>query len=297
MNKINLNRWMANLSGGLTLTKINIPGTHDSTACYASFAFISKTQSLTVAEQLNAGVRFFDFRFSLENGSFYAKHGIADCKKTAGLFAKRLTADDVVADCLEFVKDNPTETILFVLRDTTGTENFFSEFYSRYIQSNIALWYLENRIPALDEVRGKIVLLRNVDVDTNKFSDNNSGIDFRPPYIGSTFVDDWKTGDLCSIETGEPFAKVHIQDSYKVECKKKWGTVKRFLESELDSENFNICATSCTGIRLPYFNSVFINRELMEFNFEKSKIYGIIMADFISAELCERIIASNKDVC
>lgn len=285
------------MSGGLTLTEINIPATHDSTACYASFSFISKTQSLTVAGQLNAGVRFFDFRFSFKNGVFFAKHGMASCKKSRGLFAEKLTADEVVADCLEFVKSNPTEAIHFVLRDTSGTDNFYGEFFSRYIQNNEKLWYLENRIPTLDEVRGKIVLLRNTDVDINKFSDKNSGIDFRPPYVGSTVVDDWKTGNMCSIETGEPFAKVHIQDSYKVEGKKKWGTVKRFLESELDSADFNICTTSCTGIRLPYFNAKLINRELMEFKLQKSRIYGVIMADFITAELCERIIASNRDVC
>lgn len=297
MNKINLNRWMASLSGGLKLTQINIPGTHDSTTCYVSFSFISKTQSLTVEKQLNAGVRLFDFRFSLKNGEFFAMHSIASCKKSRGPFAKKLTADEVVADCISFVKNNPTETILFLLRDTTGTENFFAQFYSRYIQTNAQFWYLENRIPTLDETRGKIVLLRNVDVDKNVFTDLNSGIDFRPPYVGSTYVDDWKTGEMCSIETGKAFAKVHIQDSYKVEGKKKWGTVKRFLESELDSADFNVCTTSCTGIRLPYFNAKMINRELMNFSFEKGKTYGIVMSDFVTAELCYTVIASNKGYC
>lgn len=288
---------MANLQDSLKLTDINIPGTHDSTACYASFAFVSKTQSLTVEKQLNAGVRIFDFRFSLKDDVFYAKHGIASCKKIRGIFADKLTADDVVADCLNFVKNNSTETVLFILRDTSGTENFFEKFYSRYIKNNTQFWYLENRIPELAQVRGKIVLLRNVDVNFKNFSDKNSGIDFRPPYVGSTFVDDWKTGNICSIDTGKPYAKVHIQDSYKVEGKKKWGTVKRFLESELDSADFNICTTSCTGLRLPYFNAKMINKKFMNFTLEKGRVYGIIMSDYITSELCEKIIVTNKDVC
>ncbi|MBQ8209487.1 MAG: hypothetical protein IJZ35_02755 [Clostridia bacterium] len=279
------------------ITGINIPATHDSAACFASFSLISRTQSLTVAEQLNAGVRFFDFRFSLENGEFFAKHGIANCKKSKGLFAPKLTADEIVAHCIDFVKSNPTETVLFVLRDTTGSKNFFSEFYSRYIENNSSMWYLNNSIPLLGEVRGKIVLLRNVNTHSDMFNDTNSGINFRPPYVGSTYVDDWKTGELCSIETGKAFAKVHIQDSYKVEGKKKWGTVKRFLESDLNSDDFNVCAASCTGIRTPYFNAKYINSELMKFTFNKDKCYGIVMMDFVTAELCDKIIESNTDDC
>ncbi len=295
--KINLNCWMSALSDGLKLTQINMPGTHDSTACYATFSLISKTQSLTVAGQLNAGVRFFDFRFSLVNGVFKAMHGIARCKKGRCLFAANLTADDVVADCVEFVKSNPSETVLFMLRDTTGSKDFFSEFYSRYIQTNPQLWYLENRIPLLGEVRGKIVLLRSVDTNNTIFNDTNSGIDFRTPYIGSRFVDDWKTGDIRSLETGESYAKIFVQDSYKVEGRKKWGTVKRFLEQPLDCDNFNLCLTSCTGLKCPYINAKIINKKLMDFDFCKGRVYGIISMDFISALHCQRIIATNSDVC
>ena len=297
MDTVNLKKWMSQLSDNLSLTHINIPATHDSTACYASFSLISRTQSLTVSEQLNAGVRMFDFRFSLENGVFYAKHGIASCKKNKGIFAQKLTADHVVADCIDFVKNNPTETILFILRDTTGNKQFFSEFFSRYISPEKSLWYIENKIPMLSQVRGKIVLLRNVDINNSGFDDTNSGLDFRPPYVGSTFVDDWKTGELCSVETGKPFAKVNIQDSYKVQGRKKWGTVKRFLESGLSDNEFNICTTSCTGILLPYFNAKLINKELMDFSFEKGRCYGIIMMDFVSAGLCDIIIKTNTDIC
>lgn len=297
--KINLNCWMGNLSDRLTLTEMNIPATHDSAACYASFSFISKTQSLTVPEQLNAGVRCFDFRFSYDNGTFFAKHSIASCKKSRGLFAHKMTAGDVVSCCIDFLKNNPTETVLFMLRDTTGSigNGFFSEFSFRYIESNPSLWYIENRIPTLGEVRGKIVLFRNVSVDSGKFSDKNSGIDFRPPYIGTRYVDDWRTGELCSIENGKAFANVHIQDSYKVEGEKKWGTVKRFLESEHNTNDFNVCTTSCVGLKNPYFNAKKINERLMNFDFVKGKIYGIISMDFAFDALCCRIVASNIGIC
>ncbi len=297
MKNIDLNCWMANLPDELKLTQINIPGTHDSTACYASFSFVSKTQSLTVAQQLDAGVRFFDFRFCLENDTFYAKHGIASCKKSRGFFAEKLTADDVVSDCISFLTANPTETILFALRDTTGAQGdaFFSKFYSKYICNNSKLWFTQNRIPTLKEVRGKITLLRNVDVDKNKFTDNNSGINFRPPYIGTKKVDDWRRGDILSIETDEKYSEVFIQDSYKVNGMKKWGTIKRFLDLPLRNDEFNVCMTSCVGVRGPYFNAKMINKKIMGYIFEKGKMYGIVAMDFVDKNICEKIILVNEN--
>ena len=57
------NGWMSKIDGETPITAINIPGTHDSATEYVSFAFVSRTQALSIAEQLEAGVRYFDMRF------------------------------------------------------------------------------------------------------------------------------------------------------------------------------------------------------------------------------------------
>ena len=44
--------------------------------------------------------------------------------------------------------------------DPAGNAETFQQVFTGYIQSNIKSWYLGNTIPALSEVRGKIVLLR-----------------------------------------------------------------------------------------------------------------------------------------
>lgn len=296
----NTSRWMEALPDNLKLTQINFPGTHDSSACYSSFSFISKTQGLTISEQLNAGVRYFDFRFELTDDVFYAKHGIASCKSGRGFLSFGMTADDVVGYCREFLRENPSEAILFQLKDTTGARGneFFSEFCSRYIESNSSLWFVKNTIPTLADVRGKIVLLRVAGADKDKFSDKNSGINFSEyPYVGSRITDDWRIGKVRSLESGAAFAEMFVQDSYKVEGNRKWGTIKRFLTSPLSSEVFNICTTSCIGFKNPRFNALKINGKLMSFDFEKGKTYGIISMDFAFCELCRKIIMSNDFHC
>lgn len=292
---MNNSSWMALLPDETPITKINMPGTHDSAACFVAFSFISRTQKLSVPEQLEAGVRYFDFRFNLKDDKFYASHSIAKCKTKKGLFAPKMTADDVVAYCTDFLKRNQGETILFQLKETvshTGND-FFTLFYKKYIEKDSERWYIKNRIPALGEARGKIVLLRVTGIDKEAFNDDNSGIDFSGyPYVGTRNVDDWRKSDICSVVNSEAYAKMLVQDSYKVEGKKKWGTVVRFFDNK-DKCDFNICLTSCTFIFVPGINVKYINRCLKKFSFTQGRNYGIIASDFIDNKICYKIINSN----
>lgn len=292
---MNNSSWMASVPDSRLITDMNIPGTHDSAACFCAFSFISRTQSLTVSQQLNAGVRYFDFRFRYTSGKFVASHSIATCKKSKGVFAEELKADDIVSECIAFLKENPQETILFQLKETvsnTGTE-FYAQFYDRYIKNNPSFWYVKNEIPALGQVRGKIILFRVAGVDNNAFDDGNSGIDFtRYPYVGSRDVDDWRLVDICSIETKKPYAKLFVQDSYKVEGKKKWGTVTRFLENR-NRGDLNICLTSCTCFFVPRINVKYINSQIRKYDFQKNGNHSIIVTDYIDERICSLIIGDK----
>ena len=168
-----------------------MPGTHDSATKYVRFKPICNTQNLTIEEQLQIGVRYLDMRFELKDGrKLVAVHSIADCKKERGLKAADLTAADTVNMCESFLKENPGETILFQLKEDDGDAGIalFGEFYAQCIRGREELWYLENRIPALGEVRGKIVLLRVVGVDASHFDDKTCGIDFSASRISAAGI-------------------------------------------------------------------------------------------------------------
>ena len=54
--------WMSRLADDISLSDLNIPGTHNSAARYEPFPKTAKCQRLSLTAQLQAGVRFFDIR-------------------------------------------------------------------------------------------------------------------------------------------------------------------------------------------------------------------------------------------
>ncbi len=289
-----MKNWMKKLPDGKKINHINMPGTHDSTACFVDFSYFSKTQSLTVAEQLEIGVRYFDFRFKHVNDKFIANHSIALCRTKKGFFAPVMTADDVVRACLDFIKSNPTETILFQLKEAESStgESFYSDFYNRYIKEQNNFWYVKNEVPSLGEVRGKIVLLRVVSVDES-FDDDTCGINFSSyPYVPTTFVNDWRESSITKID-GTEYMKLLVQDSYKVEGAKKVKTVIEFIDGDRNGNTFYINYASCTRFFNPKHNAKIINKELMNFDFAEETLYGILAIDYAERELCEKIVNSN----
>ena len=83
--------WMSGIPDDRYLYEINLPGTHDCVTAYCKNTTdnavklfgrsvydsgeYAKTQSLTLSEQLNAGVRYLDLRFSAKQGKLLLCHG------------------------------------------------------------------------------------------------------------------------------------------------------------------------------------------------------------------------------
>ena len=69
--------WMKYIDDSLKINQINIPGTHDS-GCYDTVwtvAQCSDTQSLTIKEQLEHGIRYLDIRLALDDdNNLYTSH-------------------------------------------------------------------------------------------------------------------------------------------------------------------------------------------------------------------------------
>lgn len=289
-----VDNWMSNISDDTPLSAINIPGTHDSATKFVMASAISRTQNLSVYEQLQAGVRYFDFRFEKTETDIITVHDVTNCKTGSGYFADDLTAGMIVDVCRKFLEENPTETILFQFKEGDGDAGttLYSEFYNRYIKGNESLWFTQNRIPEMGEVRGKIVMLRVVSVD-GSFDDTNSGINFENyPYVGSTKLYDYRRCEITDLNN-IAYAQMYVQDSYKLGVNDKWTAIKDFIESDLSDEEFNICLTSSSKIPLPYFIAKQTNKNLSEYEFENGKVYGIIATDFITQEICEKIYSTN----
>ena len=74
-------RWMAGLPDSLKACRVSIPGTHDSGTYGVKFPMrhYARTQTMDLSRQWDAGIRFFDLRPRLVNGTLRIYHGPADC--------------------------------------------------------------------------------------------------------------------------------------------------------------------------------------------------------------------------
>ena len=152
-------RWMARLPNTRTLSRLTLPGTHES--CTAFLIPSASCQNWSLLDQVNHGIRYVDIRCRHTQNKFPINHDI--------IFTG-LTFDTDVRDvCITFLKANPSECIVMqVKHEGDGGHNTrsFQATFDAYVQGFESFFYLDRRIPALGEVRGKIVVVRRFDLDS-----------------------------------------------------------------------------------------------------------------------------------
>lgn len=182
-------KWMRWVPDSVPISLLSIPSSHDSMARIGGPLAI--TQSLALADQLEAGIRALDIRARHVGDRFNIYHGIVD---------QGFTFEDVLNSCNAFLALNPTETI-FIDLSANGvpaakdcTREFHETFKWYRDESGLGgrilnLPYSRSRdfdMP-LGEVRGKIVIIVNFacitcgliggDIDGNDYSDMNTYFD------------------------------------------------------------------------------------------------------------------------
>jgi|GEM_PF-1196942 len=297
-----LNDWMGALDGSLKISHITIPGTHDSGAQHDMAIFgadidgTARTQSLNIPQQLEAGIRFFDIRARrVANASsdpqttrFEIYHGLAKQYINFGWIQEqcRIFLEANPSECIVLTLKIEEETNSFIPTETIDTRKTFEQVFDSYVNLKPNLWYKENRIPTLSEVRGKIVLVRRFDAVSLP-----KGLDY---YSSSLF----KKQDNYS------FARA---STYPV----KWTDISNYLNEARNSTALNhyyINYSSAVGMyklwgpasvigEIPDVPSVSNYINPLVYNFFNSSStygrYGSILQDFATAGTNEKIIRSN----
>ena len=145
--------WMSRISDEMRLSSLTIPGTHNSAALREPLAGTAKCQSLTLSEQLAAGVRFFDLRCCHQQDEFHIYHGP---------ISQNLSFEAVLQTMRSFLRKHPRESLIVSIKQEhrpQGNSRSFSETLQAYIEQQPQAWYREAAIPRLGDVRGKMVLL------------------------------------------------------------------------------------------------------------------------------------------
>jgi 1-phosphatidylinositol phosphodiesterase len=194
--------WMTAQPDERSLAVLSIPGTHESAALYEPLSSgTAKCQNMTVAEQLEAGVRYFDIRCRHLNDGFQIYHG--------PIFQQQ-TFDQVLSTMYAFLDEHPQQTLIMSVKEEFTAEmttRSFSDTFQAYVDQTPERWHLGPTVPVLGDVRGKIVLVRRFPTMTMPL-----GID------AHTMWGDDKTFTMASAD-----ATVRVQDQYKVDDNdQKW---------------------------------------------------------------------------
>jgi 1-phosphatidylinositol phosphodiesterase len=285
-NAVNGAKWMARLSGDLPISRLTLPGTHDTMALYETIYGSAICQTLTLGEQLTKGVRCLDIRGRHIKNSLAIHHGIE--------FQKAFF-DNVINTASAFLKQNPSETIVILLKpewkdegNTRSYEATVKNYISRYPS---ALFYTNSTIPKLKDVRGKIVLVRrfsgSIGIDATNWPDNPASVVKVGPYVMAE--------DLYKLEFWKDRDITGFYD-------RKWSLVYDAMlkaSEDIKGDYLRLSYSSATIMYtalLPQIRGVAndINPRLNAF-FEKQPLgsFGAVMMDFATPGLIEKIYRSN----
>ncbi|MGI2028859.1 phosphatidylinositol-specific phospholipase C domain-containing protein [Endozoicomonas acroporae] len=143
--------WMAAVDGSKLLSQLSVVGTHNSMSLYGGD--IAQTQSMSLIDQLNSGVRALDIRVKYDDGNMAIYHGI--------FFQYAYLGNNVFSVVSNFLAQNPTETIIMHIQqeeyeDAVGVQ-FGRKIDVLASQHNLPVWNGHTN-PRLKNVRGKVII-------------------------------------------------------------------------------------------------------------------------------------------
>ncbi len=269
--------WMAEQDDTTLLSALSVPGTHDSGARFEPAPGIARTQTLTIAEQLDAGVRYLDIRCRHFEDAFLIYHGSID---------QNQSYDEVLATLTTFLAEHPTETIIASVKEESLPQNntrTFAQTFDSYLDQNPNLWYLGDRIPELGEVRGKIVLLRRFDTPRTTL-----GLDASP----------WLDSTTFSVSGA---AAMRIQDAYMVTSNDmKWAAITALLDEAKAEPPATLFLDYTSGYQtmnaLPSIPIVAddINARLDAYLATGSGHLGVLVMDHLTADRAAAVVRMNQ---
>lgn len=266
--------WLADIGDGVSLSSLSIPGTHDSGALHSIADISGKCQSLSIGEQLKAGVRFLDIRLQLSGNKLKVVHSFVD---------QMTDFEDVLTDIVDFIRNNESEFLLISIKedaDPTGSDKDFTEVLEDMLFSYPEVSRSTSLPSTVGEARGKIHII-------SRYADASIGL---PCYRG------WVDDDSFEL------SGIYVQDNYRVEStEEKLSDISAAYSVALRGEhalvlNFTSCYLA-SGFPPIYAGlpAHKINKATVDTVNEKSKEgpLGVLVCDFMTSELADAIIGRN----
>ena len=330
--------WMSHVDGSKYLDELSIPGTHDSGSCSVDNdtepqTSLAKCQQDYIPTQLLEGIRYFDIRLGKNNdkGDPGIDHGICYLLKKDGNY---MQLSHVIGYFKTFLNEHPSEALIMLVSrgNDEATDESVTTAFAKVLGENSDLFYTSSHVPTLNEVRGKIVLLRRFKLVGDSVSGHTWGLDLTEwddkikAHSGKSMclVQDAR-GFEATGNTGdkEPYCtKVYAQDHYSCTGSSKidWVDMALKAATELKRNSVDVPAadgttaqatercwfinyTSCTQnnpftaarvVDEHLYKSSYINNTGVESTkADCRKHIGIIASDFVDAALARSIYQRN----
>lgn len=190
ISKNETNRWLGGLNDNVLLTQLSIPGTANSFSYnYTGESYEKwKTQSASIDDQWNAGIRCFELVCG-ENGGNVEKSPLL-CNRHE---INGMTFGEAVENIWQKVQDNPTEFAIIIPSydsdtghpsDHSGVNKFangLNRFYDTHTEYKYETFTRELTIGG---ARGSLIFIARIT------SEEDRGYNLPAPHKG-TFVDEW----------------------------------------------------------------------------------------------------------
>lgn len=142
--------------------------------------------STPLATQFTSGIRVIDVRLAIINGVLISYHGI---------YPEKLPFLDILEAVHTFLTslEGRTETIIMSIKQEDQASLLFSQLVHNAVYNGPGgrdMWFLENRIPMLGEIRGKVVLFSRFGGDGVGWEGGLEGLGIHP----TTWPDSEKEG-------------------------------------------------------------------------------------------------------
>ena len=332
--------WMKYVDDNKYLDELSIPGTHDSSTCSVDNdtepqTSLAKCQQDYIPTQLLEGIRYFDIRLGKnnENGDPGIDHGICYLLKKDGGF---IHLSDVIGYFKTFLNENPSEALIMLVSrgNDEATDDSVTTAFANVMDNNSDLFYTSSHVPTLNEVRGKIVLLRRFKLAGDSVDGHTWGLDLTEwddkikAHSGKSMcLVKYEQGFEAAGNTGdkEPYSTtVYAQDHYNCTGSSKIDWVDMALKAAAEFKRSTVDITAADGTTVQatercWFinytsctqNNPFTAARVVDEHLYKSpyinpsgtgdtksdylKHIGIIASDFVDAALARSIYQRNYD--
>ena len=281
--------WMAGLSDAMAVCRVSVPGTHDSGTAGVRFPMrhYARTQTLSISEQWDAGIRFFDLRPKLEDGKLMIYHGPADC---------HLGFEEALLTIRAKLEQHPTEFCIVMTNSAGGGQtavDMTMDIINSLFPSGMLASFTARMTVA--DMRGHVLFIHR--------NSPSSGVDY-PGTVAAGWPGNGSSHQARMVSSTGNSAGLWSQDFFTDGGRgnyldSKWDMVTGMIRAFASAPEGVWCINHLSGYTGSGIstninrNARVTNARLLEYLGNHKKPVGIVPMDFPQQELIDAIIFLN----